>query len=129
MIFVLMRRVTSPHFYYVPGRNIQYKLNDRDSFISAQRILTFSPYHWYTSFIYWLINHPDTSYLLYLSPTIFMLFFIMDFLPKGLTWFFSPALFYFCYSIFYLCISLIGRYRHFLLLFFTQSINKLLQML
>lgn len=35
--------------------------------------------HWYKNFIYWLINHPSVSYLLYLGATTAELFFITGF--------------------------------------------------
>jgi hypothetical protein len=41
-----------------------------------------SSYNWYASFIYWLINHPSTSYLFYLSATLLELSYIIGFFTK-----------------------------------------------
>ncbi|MCW3105943.1 MAG: hypothetical protein JWQ09_449 [Segetibacter sp.] len=44
--------------------------------------LTSSPGFWYTVFIYWLVNHPYISYLLYLTATLLELSFVTGFFTK-----------------------------------------------
>lgn len=44
--------------------------------------LVTSQSNWYTSFIYWLINHSGVSYVLYLSATIFEMLFVTGFFTK-----------------------------------------------
>jgi hypothetical protein len=46
--------------------------------------LVSSPGFWYTSFIYWLVNHRHTSYLLYAGATVLELFFAAGFFTKKL---------------------------------------------
>jgi len=44
--------------------------------------LASSPGHWYTNFIYWLIQHPGASYFLYAAATAIELVFVVGFFTK-----------------------------------------------
>jgi hypothetical protein len=44
--------------------------------------LVSSPDHWYTGMIYWLVNNPSLSYLLYLLSTLMELVFIIGFFTR-----------------------------------------------
>jgi hypothetical protein len=47
-----------------------------------KEFLTSSHGSWYSTFIYWLINHSTASYLLYVAGIIIELFFIVGFLTR-----------------------------------------------
>ncbi|HEX8332758.1 MAG TPA: hypothetical protein VF622_09045, partial [Segetibacter sp.] len=65
-----------------------------------KEFLTSSPGTWYSSFIYWLINHSLFSYLLYLAGTIIELAFIVGFFTRKYDrWLIGGFLLFLCFNV------------------------------
>jgi hypothetical protein len=64
-----------------------------------KEFLTSSPGTWYSSFIYWLINHSTVSYLLYLAGTLVELLFINGFFTRKYDrWLIGSFLLFLCFN-------------------------------